>query len=349
MQVERFKGGEDEISEGSLECSCGRVFPIIGGIPRMLPDKLRANLARYHPEYAERYPQVLPRSADHPASPREAGDERETARTLRFYSFLHPRLIAPVVTEELRRFWASAFASRIRAEPGFFADKVGLDAGCGEGRYSWHVAKQGAEVIAMDLSEGVNVAHQNCADLGRVHAVQGSIYSLPIRDRCLDFAFSTGVLHHLPDPRAGFQELVPALRAGGRVMIWVYGLEQMNVTYRLSHLTFLRSVGSRLDPLASFALSAGVAAALNVGVWLPTRFLAAVGLEGRLPTQLLETSRLPFVWKLKEVQDRIGVPVTHYLSRDDLEEWFESAGLARVEISNTNGRGWFASGFRDDR
>lgn len=348
VRIQVFAEIGDEILEGGLECACGRVFPIIDGIPRMLPDDLIVNLPRYHPGYFRRYPQFMS-SRSHEQTVQLANvNGREITRTLRFYSFLHPRLVTPVVTKELRDFWTSAFTLRIQAEPGFFENKVGLDAGCGEGRYSWHVANQGAEVIAMDLSEGVNVAYRNNAGLGRVHVVQGSIYSLPIQDRSLDFVFCTGVLHHLPDPRAGFERLVSALKVGGRIMIWVYGLDRMNVTYRLSHLTFLRGVSSRLDPLASFALSVGLAMLFNVGVWLPVRLLATVGFERWLPAQLLETSRLPFIWKLKEVQDRIGVPVTHYLSHQDLEDWFDRAGLSQVEILNTKGRGWFASGVRHD-
>src|SRR5207247_1677966 len=50
------------------------------------------------------------------------------------------------------------------------------------------------------------------------------IYRLPLRSS-FDYAFSVGVLHHLPDPRGGFEELVRHVRPGGAVSAWVYGRE----------------------------------------------------------------------------------------------------------------------------
>jgi SAM-dependent methyltransferase len=325
-----------------LRCPCQRSFPIIDGVPRMLPANLYPNLQRYHEGFWRRHPALATGSTSADRSQDETR-ERATAGTLRFYSFLHPRLVA-AITPELRHYWSSAFALRIPAEPATFAGKVGLDAGCGEGRYTWHVANQGAEVIGIDLSEGVSVAFRNTLGLRGAHVVQASLYQLPIRPGTLDFVFSTGVLHHLPEPRRGFECLVPALKTEGRLMIWVYGLAQMNLTYRLSHLTALRGVGTRLAPQTGLALSTALAAGLEVSAYLPARVLASAGFEGRLPTQLLEVARLPFTWKVKEVQDRIGVPVTHYLARDELLEWYRAAGFGDVKVTSTAGRGWYGTG-----
>ncbi len=130
------------------------------------------------------------------------------------------------------------------------------------------------------------------------------------------------------------------------MMIWVYGLAQMNMTYQLSHLTSLRGIGSRLEPEVCFALSAALAVALEGSIYTPARVLAATGFEDRLPKQLLEVARLPFIWKVKEAQDRIGVPVTYYLTHDELVEWFHTASFEDVKIVNSSGRGWYGSGIR---
>jgi len=36
-----------------------------------------------------------------------------------------------------------------------------------------------------------------------------------------DYAFSVGVLHHLPDPRAGFRSLAGKVKDGGHLSAWV--------------------------------------------------------------------------------------------------------------------------------
>ncbi len=173
LDLQPFRSTGDEILEGVLHCSCQRSFPVIGGVPRMLPDTLRANLRRYHEEFFQRYPDLSSSSTVDEHRSNGKTNDSLVSRTLRFYSFLHPRLVTDI-TPELREYWSSSFALRIQAEPATFARKVGLDAGCGEGRYSWHVANQGAEVIGIDLSEGVNVAFRNTSNLDRVHIVQAS-------------------------------------------------------------------------------------------------------------------------------------------------------------------------------
>src|SRR2546427_5374458 len=47
---------ETEIEEGMLACDgCGRDFPVINGIPRLLPDALAGRIVRYHRPFFERY------------------------------------------------------------------------------------------------------------------------------------------------------------------------------------------------------------------------------------------------------------------------------------------------------
>jgi len=46
--------------------------------------------------------------------------------------------------------------------------------------------------------------------------VQADIYKLPF-PQIFDYAFSVGVLHHLPDPRAGFKSLAEKVKPVGTV------------------------------------------------------------------------------------------------------------------------------------
>src|SRR5437762_2694911 len=79
-------------------------------------------------------------------------------------------------------------------------------------------------VIGVDLSVAVESAYRNTRDLENAHIIQADIYHLPLRSS-FDYAFSVGVLHHLPDPRGGFEELVRHVRPGGAVSAWIYGRE----------------------------------------------------------------------------------------------------------------------------
>src|SRR5207245_282924 len=140
------------------------------------------------------------------------------ARTLQFYSFARPKLFVPALEPELLAYWRRSLRTRLPALT-HLTGRVGLDAGCGEGRYTYCLADEGAEVVGLDVSAAVNQAYRRNRANPRVHIVQGSIYQPPLRRGIFDFVMSTGVLHHLPDPDGGFDALDRATRIRDRLAV----------------------------------------------------------------------------------------------------------------------------------
>jgi SAM-dependent methyltransferase len=131
--------------------------------------------------------------------------------------------------------------------PEFFKDKVVLEGGCGKGRHTHRVAGWGArDIVAVDLSDAVEVAFASTREIQNAHIIQADIYRLPLR-RAFDYAFSVGVLHHLPDPRAGFRSLVSKVKPGGHASAWVYGAENNEWIVRLVN-PFREYITSRMPP-----------------------------------------------------------------------------------------------------
>ena len=129
----------------------------------------------------------------------------------------------------------------------FFKDKVVLEGGCGKGRHTRLAAGFGArDVIGIDLSDAVETAFAATGELPNAHIVQADIYNLPFA-RVFDYAFSVGVLHHLPDPRGGFKSLVSKLKSGGYMSAWIYGAENNEWITRFVNPVRER-LTSRIDP-----------------------------------------------------------------------------------------------------
>lgn len=112
------------------------------------------------------------------------------------------------------------------AKTGFSPDelrgKLVLDAGVGAGSYADVASRWGANVVGVDLSYAVEVSNRNFANRPNVFIAQADIGHLPFAPASFDFIFSIGVLHHTPDTRKYFKSLVPHLKPGGSIAIWVY-------------------------------------------------------------------------------------------------------------------------------
>jgi SAM-dependent methyltransferase/uncharacterized protein YbaR (Trm112 family) len=228
----------------------------------------------------------------------------------------------------------------------FFQGKVVLEGGCGKGRHSRLAGEFGArDVVAIDLSEAVEVAFANTRDLPNVHIVQADLNRPPVK-RIFDYAFSVGVLHHLPDPERGFHALVSRLRPGGAISAWVYGREGNGwIVHLVSPMR--EHITSRMPR----ALLEVLATATAIPLFLATRLLYGP-LGGRLlgvklpyGEYLRYIAPFPFREQRHIVFDHLVAPVAFYLRRDEFAGWFMRAALEEVRIEHHNANSWrgFAS------
>lgn len=102
-----------------------------------------------------------------------------------------------------------------------------LVAGCGTGQHPIRVARAlgHARVLAIDLSlASLAYAKRKTTELGltRIEYAQADILQLGALQRRFDLIESSGVLHHMADPLAGWQVLVDLLRPGGVMAIGLY-------------------------------------------------------------------------------------------------------------------------------
>jgi ubiquinone/menaquinone biosynthesis C-methylase UbiE/uncharacterized protein YbaR (Trm112 family) len=180
---------QQEIMAGTLSCQCGRKVPVIGGIPRFLPEAMPEDIKKTQATFSYEWKMFRP-------GERNWGQNMSIRKNL--------------------------FVEGMAVDPSEMKGKLIFDAGCGGGALSTEMAKSfGMEVVAMDLAFGIENAYKY-NDSPFVHFLQGSVLEPPLRNNVFDYLYCAGVLVHVPDARAGFKAIVRTLKRGGRCFIWVY-------------------------------------------------------------------------------------------------------------------------------
>lgn len=338
LALTRFDGSVPgaDVTEGLLECRCGRCFPIVNGIPRILEDAFKL-----FPDFAHKYRDRLPPLPEVPiVRTREAEAIRRTRESFGYQWTQFSEMVID---------FRDNFLKYIHPlDESFFPGKLGLDLGCGFGRHIYNAARFGAEMIGVDISEAIESTRANTRDLPNVHLVQADVYHLPIRPGVLDFAYSIGVLHHLPNPEAAFGCLVPLVKPGGSVFVWVYSKTR---TFLNLCLESVRAVTTRLPKRVQKGISLAAAIVDYGGFVGPYKLASSIPvlrpLVEKLPLRRLKLySVYPFQVVYADWFDRLAAPIRFYYDGNDMEGWLTRASLRRQVISPTGLFGWRAYGER---
>jgi SAM-dependent methyltransferase len=101
-----------------------------------------------------------------------------------------------------------------------------LEVGCGTGQMSNYLGLVSTRtVIGVDMSMAslkLGQQFKERFDLHNVQFVQGNIFSMPVRRESVDVLICSGVLHHTPEPRKGFESLLRLIKPGGKILIGLY-------------------------------------------------------------------------------------------------------------------------------
>lgn len=242
---------------------------------------------------------------------------------------------------DLRDYYKDEFFAWIAPlRPIDFEDKLVFEGGCGKGRHTAISACCGARaVVSIDLGDSAFVAFRHTRNLPNVHVAIGDLLRPPVAP-VFDLAFSVGVLHHLPDPAAGFRSLASRVRDDGQVCFWVYGREGNEWITRY------------VNPLRVNVTSKLPAALLRALCWPPSALLWTViklfyrpRSSGNGPAFLpygdyfASMHSYPFDEIHANVFDQLVTPVSYYLRGEEVRAWVAS-GFEDAIVRSHRGYSW---------
>jgi SAM-dependent methyltransferase len=100
-----------------------------------------------------------------------------------------------------------------------------VEMGCGTGQMCLYLQRADRIVIGADLTRAslrLGAAAARRFGIDRVQFVETDLRQPGLKADAFDVVYSSGVLHHTPDPRAAFGHLVRLARPGGMIVLGVY-------------------------------------------------------------------------------------------------------------------------------
>jgi SAM-dependent methyltransferase len=309
----------DEVDSGTLSCERGHSFEIREGVPR-LAGRAASQEGTFE-SFSAKWEQVSPEEL-----------EQRFAQQYEWY---------------VERY---GFGDESGLADFLAGRETILEAGTGLGGDAARFARLSkAQVLGLDLSDGVVMAQRHFGGPAHLHYVQGDILELPLPLESFDFVSSDQVIHHTPDPPRAFAELAKLLRPGGHLAVYVY--KQKALLRELAD-THVRELTTRMSVEECMEFSAQVT---ELGREL-SRTGAKVNLERGVPLLGIEpgehdVQRLIYWTFLKcfwneDFSEKLNTLVNFdwyhppYASRHTEEEvrgWCEGSGLTveRFDVSES--------------
>jgi len=216
-------------------------------------------------------------------------------------------------------------------------DSIGADIGCGSGRWAAVVAPRVGKLLLIDASgDAIGVARKNLEDMSNVRFYQTSIEVLPVKDATLDFAYSLGVLHHVPDTAAAICSISKKLKRGAPFLVYLYySFDNRGALFR--GLWRVSDIVRRMVSRMPFGLRYWASQVLALLIYWPlARTALLINLFGISCANwpLAYYKDKPFYVLRTDALDRFGTRLEKRFSRDEITAMLTKAGFIGIRFSS---------------
>lgn len=213
----------------------------------------------------------------------------------------------------------------------------GVDVGCGSGRWASIIAPLVANLHLVDASAAaIQVAKTNLTGFKKVQFHHASVDTMPIPNGSLDFAYSLGVLHHVPDTQQSIISIATKLKSGAPFLVYLYyAFDNRPFWYRcLWHLT---EAGRFSIARLPYSLRYVASQLISIMVYWPMARLAKIleyfnSLPGTWPLTYYRDKS--FYVMRTDALDRFGTRLEQRFTREQIKTMLEVAGFEDIKFSD---------------
>ena len=154
-----------------------------------------------------------------------------------------------------------------------------LEVGCGQGKFSLHLATIGARVVGTDFStKAIEIAHKRqLAQKSLAKFLVADAQSLPFADKSFDLVVSCECLEHIPKPEKALAEMYRVLKPNGKLVLTTENYSNGMLVYWL--LSWFKrkpfNSGNGVQPIEHFFLYWRVLRMMRKVGFTPGRILGA--------------------------------------------------------------------------
>jgi len=231
------------------------------------------------------------------------------------------------------------FESYFRVFPweGLPENPKGFDLGCGSGRWAKSVAPRVGKLVCVDASaDALEVAKKNLSSFSNCEFHNASVDAMPIENGSMDFGYSLGVLHHIPDTLEGIKKCAEKLKKGAPFLVYLYYAFDnrpawFRTVWKISD--FFRRGIAKLPISVKHLVAEIIAFAVYFPLARTAYLLEKIGLNvSAIPLSIYRDKS--FYTMRTDALDRFGTRLEHRYTRKQIEEMMIQAGLENIKFSD---------------
>lgn len=227
---------------------------------------------------------------------------------------------------------------------------IGFDMGCGSGRWAKLVARRVGILHCIDPSSALLVAKKNLQDQENCIFHSGGVGDAILPEGSMDFGYSLGVLHHVPNTLSGISDCVKMLKPGAPFLLYLYYAFDnkplwFKGLWRCSDL--IRRVISKLPHVLRFWISQLIALLVYYPLARTALFAEKMQFKkGFVELMPLAVYRnLSFYTMRTDSLDRFGTRLEQRFTKLQISQMMKEAGLDNIQFSEITPY-WCAIGYR---